>query len=430
MSAVGTPVGGAGQSAAGERHAPLEARLRGLDGLRGAAVLSVVAFHTLRIKEDHGVLGVLWASVQESTWAGVDLFFVLSGFLITGILLDSRDTHRYFINFYARRILRIFPLYYAVLIVALLILPALLGMGRLPALYSRLLENQVWLWTYLANFLQAREAHTLPGFGHFWSLAVEEQFYWFWPLAIFFTSRRILLKACLAVCFLLPAVRLVLLLHGFSPWALRQCTFTRFDTLLFGALAALIVRDPVLIRICRVVLPIAACVALIGLLSIELRSGFIPYEGAETMVWGYSAFGIIFGTIIFRVAMQGPEFRGLLSAATLGWFGKYSYGIYIFHWPIAQAVQGLADRALVSFHSEFLTAFFRFVCVLAISSAAAWLSWHFFEVHFLRLKRYFEYSRSAPQPSNDSSVISSPVLEPGAPGLSMRPRLESPHEKS
>ncbi len=165
-------------------------RLNSLDGLRGIAVLSVIAFHTLRVTGQEGLFGLALNRLQETAWAGVDLFFVLSGFLITGILLDTRDCPSYFKTFFARRTFRIFPLYYGVLAVAIFGVPAILGRAHLPDLYPRLLANQFWLWTYTANYLQATGAHTLPGFGHFWSLAIEEQFYWFWPLVVYFASRR------------------------------------------------------------------------------------------------------------------------------------------------------------------------------------------------------------------------------------------------
>jgi peptidoglycan/LPS O-acetylase OafA/YrhL len=192
---------------------PFGSRLTSLDGLRGLAVLSVVLFHTLRL-QNAGVFGEIWKRFHGSAWAGVDLFFVLSGFLITGILLDSRGQENYFRNFYARRTLRIFPLYYTVLAVALLVVPFVVGFPRLPAAYPRLLENQLWLWTYTQNYLQATTAHTLPGFGHFWSLAVEEQFYWFWPLVVCLLPRKALLRFCLIVCAILPFIRLALILSG------------------------------------------------------------------------------------------------------------------------------------------------------------------------------------------------------------------------
>src|ERR1700684_3939439 len=116
-------------------------RLKSLDGVRGAAILIVIAYHTLLIADQPAVLPTLWSAVMNSTWAGVDLFFVFSGFLITGQLIDSRGQEVYFRKFYARRTLRIFPLYYSVLTVVFLIGPLafFLARLRLPEMYSHVI---------------------------------------------------------------------------------------------------------------------------------------------------------------------------------------------------------------------------------------------------------------------------------------------------
>ena len=379
------------------------ARVPSFDGLRGLAVLAVVCFHTLRITPNHSWWTSVWAAIQESSWIGVDLFFVLSGFLITGILLDSRESPHYFVNFYARRTLRIFPLYYAVLAVSLLIVPAAIGLTRLPMMYSRLLERQVWLWAYMANYLQAREPHTLPGFGHFWSLAVEEQFYLAWPLVVYLTSRRKLLAICATICAFLPILRLVMLLHGSSTWALRQYTFTRIDTLLFGAIAAIALRDARVRSRLSTLIPYIAFAAVIALGAFGYPYGFLPFEGPTMVVAGYSVLGILFAAVMFAIATgaAGRRLPGLLCTAPARWFGKYSYAIYIFHWPVAQGVRAVADRFPFFRAPQAAPVACYFVIVLATTSAAAWISWHCFESRFLRLKRYFEQEgpRSVPPPA-------------------------------
>src|ERR1700680_4638693 len=266
------------QPIAGDQPVPFGQRLASLDGIRGLAILSVIAFHTLIVTGAAGAGFALWRMVQYSCWAGVDLFFVLSGFLITGILLDSRECNGYFRNFYARRTLRIMPLYYAVLVVAILVVPRVIGFSRLPAMYSRLLDNQMWLWTYLQNYMQSRGTHQLPGLGHFWSLAVEEQFYWFWPLVIYFVSRRNLFRLCVAVCGIEPILRWSLLFFGYSTWAIRQYTFTRVDTLLYGAIAALAFRNRILATSRRLLIPVLAGASAALLLIIVVRRGYLPYE--------------------------------------------------------------------------------------------------------------------------------------------------------
>src|SRR4051812_432361 len=169
--------------------APARSRWLGIDGLRGTAILAVVICHfsALLPRADHPWIGVL-----ENGWAGVDLFFVISGFLITGILLDAKGEANYFRNFYARRALRIVPLYYGFLIVALLL---------------RQWEAQPWLWTWTVNYwlpMRMGAAGTawtswnemiIP----FWSLAVEEQFYLIWPIVALLLSPHGLMRVCAGV---------------------------------------------------------------------------------------------------------------------------------------------------------------------------------------------------------------------------------------
>ncbi len=171
--------------------------LPALDGLRGIAVMMVMVHHLFLTKVYPVPERV--EMLVHSGWMGVDLFFVLSGFLITGILLDAKHGPHRFINFYMRRVLRIFPLYYGVLAFFLIFLPLLSVMlgGGPSFLRSMVAEldpirvHQWRLWLYLQNF-----GGSWKLFNHFWSLAVEEHFYLFWPAVIFFTSERGALRAC------------------------------------------------------------------------------------------------------------------------------------------------------------------------------------------------------------------------------------------
>ena len=388
---------------------PFGKRLTSLDGLRGIAILAVIAEHTLRLFHPTSALSRLWAAFQESSWAGVDLFFVLSGFLITGILLDSRDDKRYFLNFYARRTLRIFPLYYAVLVVAILIVPAVMGFSKLPELYSRLVANQLWLWTYLQNFVQSSGPHALPGFGHFWSLAVEEQFYWVWPLAVFLLPRRHLFRLCITLCAILPLLRLIMILVGERNWAIRQYTFTRVDSLIWGAIAALLIRDIHLAASYRRCAKVLVGLSTLALGAILLRDGFIPYEGSETLVVGYSAFGVLFSALIYRSVTTPGSVSAFLSGNLFRWFGKYSYAIYMFHWPITQAYTAIVAKR-IPIESPYLSALGCFAFVTLVSSGIAYLSWHLFEKRVLALKRFFEYER--PELSTKQRVAPTNKEEP------------------
>ena len=228
--------------AKGAAPPPGPSRWRGhikpLDGLRGIAILLVMWFHFAWPAKAQGLITRLYVSVAALGWVGVDLFFVLSGFLITGILLDSKRGAGYFRNFYARRVLRIFPLYYAVLLVTLVILPLIVPYDT-PAL-KRLLEGQGWLWLYSTNISVAVEHGNWIAsadwlrMGALWSLAVEEHFYLVWPLLVFFLSRRALLRTSIAMIVLVPILRTVALFAGvvsdtinLIPGKRRMCTPAR-----------------------------------------------------------------------------------------------------------------------------------------------------------------------------------------------------------
>jgi peptidoglycan/LPS O-acetylase OafA/YrhL len=263
-------------------------------------------------------------------------------------------------------------------------------------LYQRLLANQFWLWTYTANYLQATGAHTLPGFGHFWSLAIEEQFYWFWPLVVFFASRRKVFHICLAVCLLLPILRLVLIeFGGVREWAVRQYTFTRADALLAGALVAVVLREPQLLSEFRRLVNAAIGLSFVVLGAITIRNHYIPYEATGTVVIGYSCLAVLFAALVHKLATREGRIAQVLSSPALRWFGRYSYGIYIFHWPIAQAYRAALEPKLArALGSHFYPAEFAYVALL---------SWHLFEVRFLKFKEYFTYS-TAERPKKVSAL--------------------------
>jgi peptidoglycan/LPS O-acetylase OafA/YrhL len=168
-----------------------------LDGLRGIAIILVMLHHFTYYRPETGIDAVI-AGVPLFGWVGVDLFFVLSGFLITGILLDSRGSTRYFTNFYARRTLRIFPLYYLVLFLALVALP------QFPSVHTVLAGDiempPRWpYWAYLTNFSVAERGFVHGWVDVAWSLAIEEQFYLVWPLVIWLCPQRLLPWLCTAI---------------------------------------------------------------------------------------------------------------------------------------------------------------------------------------------------------------------------------------
>ncbi|TAK57976.1 MAG: acyltransferase, partial [Dehalococcoidia bacterium] len=189
---------------------PAHVRLAGLDGVRGIAVLAVMAYHFALFAElptSATWLDSTVATVTNTGWVGVDLFFVLSGFLITGILYDAAAAPTgYFRAFYARRALRILPVYFGFLAVLLWLLPAVHSMQS--ADFHELRRNQLWFWGFSANIWMAGRQWwqaNLYGTGHLWSLAIEEQFYIVWP-AVVLLSRRRGLMAIAAIAIVVPFV--------------------------------------------------------------------------------------------------------------------------------------------------------------------------------------------------------------------------------
>lgn len=402
------------------RHIPA------LDGVRGLAVLAVVIYHGM-VTEQGTTIDRLVFSIRQPLWAGVDLFFVLSGFLITGILLDTRSTPNYFRNFFARRVLRIFPLYYGVLVGLFVVLPlAGLAIPQVRAVvhgdyFSRLWDHQLWLWTYTQNFLLPEGGqYGLPGLGHFWTLAIEEQFYLIWPFVVFFVRGRSLLWASLTICIAVCIFRPAALTYGLmDEWSVRHFTFTRIDTLLYGAIAAIVVRDAQLLswgmrywRVCVVLLSIVVSACWIS-------AGELGSENSLVEIFVFPAFGILFaiGILLAVVAESDAAPIRLLNRSWLRTLGKYSYSIYVFHWPIVWAIHEVVSRfslypRLLPFQAmESLAAT---VLAFVVTIPLSMLSWYVYEQPWLRLKRHFSYGKtkqtSKPKTALPESSSTPPVV--------------------
>jgi peptidoglycan/LPS O-acetylase OafA/YrhL len=187
----------------------VRSRIPELDGIRGIAVLLVIIHHSVANYTPLATWEKVVCQAVGIGWSGVDLFFVLSGFLISGILIDSRESPRYFTSFYARRVLRIFPLYFGYLLgffclikpfAAIFPFPEVAKWSLLPA------TEQLWYWSYLSNW-RSGLGHDISFLTHFWSLAIEEQFYMVWPLVVFFASRKALLRICIGIVVLAVTMR-------------------------------------------------------------------------------------------------------------------------------------------------------------------------------------------------------------------------------
>ncbi len=308
--------------------------LPGLDGLRGIAVLLVFAFHE-RLLVGFG-------------WVGVQLFFVLSGFLITRILVAQSDqpAKPFFINFYGRRALRIFPLYYATLLAltALTLTWQLLRSGTSQTA-AQTLEQLPWAWLYAMNFLHVQQGfahdHVLT---HFWSLAVEEQFYLVWPMLIFAIPRKWLVPMLVAVVAAGPVLRAM-------TWSLAAaCSLNPDDAALVlpwcqldaFAVGGLFAVQPV--SNSKRCIPWALlAVAMIGLgTNPSPRWWWIGLDGMPVglvqLTIGLSALNALCALIVSAVAFEGLG-ASTLQDRRLVQVGGISYGVYVFHFPIQAATE-------------------------------------------------------------------------------------------
>lgn len=375
---------------------PLErGHILALDGLRGIAILLVVASHfvsNLRITAD----GWAWPLVAfaHAGWAGVDLFFVLSGFLITGILVDARGSNSYFKAFYARRVLRILPAYYGFLLAVFVVLPLLhLGAGDN---YMLAREHQGWYWLHLTNIMMALDQ--VPGHGPypstlFWSLAVEEQFYFIWPAIVALCSTNTLRRVCIAGVIGCITLRIVGGLSGVSLLALSVIPITRGDTLFVGGLLAIEYRRGGLDRYAGVAkfAALAATVVLVGLTAFY---GELDYLDAGTAMFGSIAIMVLGASaVVIGTATSTSRVSGLLRSRFLRFFGRYSYAIYIVHTAVLAGLNHYRPFALLPTAGGFAlpAQMIWAVAYVGVSTGVAMVSWHLVEKHFLRLKRFFPY---------------------------------------
>ncbi len=359
-----------------------------LDGLRGVAII-LVLLHHLTIYRPASGLDRWIASVPLLGWCGVDLFFVLSGFLITGILIDSRGGHRYFANFYARRTLRIFPLYYLVVFLALQVLPLW------PRLHEVLvgpypIPPRLPYWLYLTNFSIADRGFVHGLLDVAWSLAIEEQFYLIWPLVVWLCPPRWLWAICAALIALEPVARNLALARGADTTAVYVVTWFRLDGLATGALLAWLVRRDWLATL----VPWAPTVALAGLVGIVM----VVIDGGDSWWWqpamqrvGYSLLALTAGgALVMAIAPGDGIWQRMMSAGWLRAFGKYSYCLYLIHLPVMRALrEWIFDPGDYSMFAPWLGQALFYVVATAPAFGLAWVSWRVFEAPILSLKSRF-----------------------------------------
>jgi len=366
------------------------ARIRPLDGVRGSAILLVLAHHlAASVQYEFGYDNIAFR-LMEIGWCGVDLFFVLSGFLITGILYDSKQSNAYFRNFYARRTLRIFPLYYLALTVVL-VLRLIWDQANLFGI-----ANPTWMWFYLTNVIIARDGYGSFGVvDHFWSLAVEEHYYLMWPFVVLLLNRRQLMVVAGVICLLAPVARTVLTLADVSSAVVYMLTPVRMDSLALGAFIALAARGEYDAASLRNRAWVGLVVGGLAVCAIVVLGRTVSHDHPWMQSVGYSAMAVAFGGLLVLSITFGPA-RRLFSAGVLCWFGKYSYGMYVWH-PIIFILVFHSERGrALRGGTEAWHALGSIAVAFAITLIITLLSWNLVEKQFLKLKRHFE-AHTAPR---------------------------------
>lgn len=374
--------------------AAVDPRIRGhmpaLDGVRGLAILMVLVVHFIGDAEPTTRFEKLLVAAGGQGVYGVDLFFVLSGFLITGILVDARTGSHYFRNFYLRRAVRIFPLYYAVLAVVFF------AGGLLPFISSSelatLRAHQAWAWLYGTNIYDAKEgALSFPYLDHLWSLAVEEHFYFVWPAVVFFVTPRALVRTSAAIVAAAFLAHVVCRLADVNPVAQFVLTPLRLDALVLGGFLSVLARRPGgMAAIERWVKPaaVAAVVVLVGTYAFNqvYAGGYAVLRPLRNMlIIGLLAALLVGALTTGASTLMGRVFR----AGWMRFLGKYSYGLYVFHHFISYwFVTHDADCGLFAWvGSHTLAILVRAVVGSVVSIGIAYASFHLFEKRALALKR-------------------------------------------
>ncbi len=355
-----------------------------LDGLRALAAFAVLFFH-FYIKEHDNNHGAL-SKMPWGEW-GVHLFFVLSGFLITGILLrcrqtitDNRSRNHQLKQFYIRRSLRIFPLFYLVVFVAFLL--------NMPDMR----ESVLWHLSYLSNIYFAKIGEFKGTASHFWSLAVEEQFYLFWPFLMLFLPRKALLPCIVLAIFSTPAYKIIAGGYlGLNTVARSDMTIACLDFLGLGALLAFyrISRRDMFDQLAGSAWYLCAG---LGLLAVMVALPLTGRTSRLSVLTNMVVPPLFFAWLIHKSAVGFTGLTGrVLEAKPLQYCGKISYGIYIYHPFVAVLTMKSFQQMGVSMPQNMM---FQFVLLTSLTLLVSSTSWFIFERHFINLKNRFNYQTS------------------------------------
>lgn len=356
-------------------------------------MILVFAYHTIGVlpPPTHWIARSIH-SVAAVGYCGVDLFFVLSGFLITRILLVSRDASNFYSAFYIRRVLRIFPLYYAAIAFTFFILPLLerihpfwgMGLGFVPW------RDQIWFWLNLSNIPTAFRPMLVPPLAHFWTLAIEEQFYFVWPTVVRHCSYNALRWIFFAGFLLPPVLRETHCILPLSPNFYERITIFHMEGLFLGAGLALLEISKLSQARIRGGAVLSFALGL-GLVVIGLRSQIDLWHQALP-----TAFSLLFTGLIGICLFSTWPFAKFFAWSPLRSIGRYSYFIYVFHLA-GIYFGGILFRHVLhlnSYSQAAVTAPVIFLTMYGLGAA----SWRWIEYPLLELKRFYPY-RVRPKPS-------------------------------
>jgi peptidoglycan/LPS O-acetylase OafA/YrhL len=355
---------------------PVEKYYPALDGLRGLAICMIILHHNFD-----------FLAFTRPAWISLDLFFVLSGFLITGILLRKRSSHRFLRDFYARRVLRIFPIYYLSIVLLLFVLPKLIDYGFSMNYF---LSNQYWFWLEIQNWLFILKPDGNNNFlNHYWSLGLEEQFYLVSPWII------LLIKPVQKIISFLLFLLLTVFVIRLAVWSfhfknisyINLYAFTRIDGLCIGSLLAIFQYQGSfeLKRVNR----------LLGILFLTLIFIVLPFikliyhtRLPLTACCLFPAIALFWVLIVWLSIKRGTVAYRIFSNRILIFFGRISYGLYIFHWPVNRLFRAITDSG-VAHWSKPMTNFYVAIASTGVAIVIAVVSYYTYEKYFLGLKRYF-----------------------------------------
>jgi peptidoglycan/LPS O-acetylase OafA/YrhL len=367
------------RDAGSEERPLLRPKMPELDSVRGLAILMVLFYHGFATRQNADAFSgfpKLFVRFVSPGWTGVNLFFALSGFLITGILLDSKHHPHYYRRFYLRRALRILPAYYV-----LLILLALLGR------YGMQGENVSFAFLGLSAIYLANVTgfFGIPmQFGILWSLAVEEHFYLLWPAIVRNVSRQTVGMLAIVIAVASTLARVVASRMGYDVFA--HYTWLVADGLAFGSLLAVLMRGP---WGTRKGLQLISLAAVLGSIALVLIDALIhrPLAGGALHITALNLLCMAAVGIFLLVGTSAWSF--LVHHRILTLFGEISYGLYLLHMLIFNIFDNLQHQffpLVPSFKGHFAVMTVRFLISGSIAILLAFLSRRYFEEPFLRLK--------------------------------------------